>query len=180
MKLLERFHTISPQGIVQPQDLTSLDNCLTWVQISMTFLITFRLNRAAVRYYESRAFCGKLVEMCRSLATHYVTYYEEDEGRDECLRWVLAYPVAVKNYLRGEEGSVMELLGILDHAQVPVHFPPLLSLFFSLSSSLPSPLPFLLLFPLPSFLPYLPSLPAAEGHGRQRGCWKPSISRSTV
>ena len=58
-----------------------------------------------------------MVEVCRVAASQAIIASRHDLLlRDEFLRWNMAFPVAVKSYLRSETGSAGELLGILSPA----------------------------------------------------------------
>ena len=87
-------------------------------QVAMLLLLTFRLQRAAVRFYDCRAACGKMIEHCRNFASEACVYcYEDPALRDEILKWVATAPVAIKNFLRKDPGDPRELLGILTDAE---------------------------------------------------------------
>ncbi|KAL1504425.1 hypothetical protein AB1Y20_010831 [Prymnesium parvum] len=67
----------------------------------VSFLLVFRLGRAAVRFWDSRAAMGKLVEVCRVLAsTAAVCCASHAELREGIARWTCVFPIAVKNFLR--------------------------------------------------------------------------------
>ena len=84
---------------------------------TVSILLAFRLARAAVRFYDSRAAAGKIVEICRVVASEALLLGDHDHPtRDDFLRWTIAVPVAVKNYLRGERGAPGDLLGVLPAA----------------------------------------------------------------
>mmetsp|Transcript_32020 Transcript_32020/g.75060 ORF Transcript_32020/g.75060 Transcript_32020/m.75060 type:complete len:386 (+) Transcript_32020:81-1238(+) len=85
--------------------------------VSVSFLMAFRLNRAATRYYEARQASGLMIVACRELASEACAYLAHDPASCEALcRWVVAFPVATRNYLREESGlaSVAELKGVLE------------------------------------------------------------------
>eukprot|EP00667_Euglena_gracilis_P011463 EG_transcript_11696 len=98
--------------------LTSLSSFLTLFQVILALLLSFRLARCAVRFYDARAASGKLIEICRTMASEVAVYGSHDAAlRDQCLRWIAAMPVATKNFLRGVPGQVEELDGILKHEE---------------------------------------------------------------
>lgn len=81
---------------------------------TVSIMLAFRLARAAIRFYDSRAAAGKLIEICRVATSEMILCSDHDHVvRDTFLRWTIAFPVAVKNYLRGEPGSPSDLRGIL-------------------------------------------------------------------
>ena len=58
-----------------------------------------------------------MVEICRVAASEAIVASSHDTAlRDDFLRWDMAFPVAVKNYLRAEQGRSDELKGILSPA----------------------------------------------------------------
>lgn len=93
--------------------------------VALSFLLVFRLNRAAVRYYESRAAYGKLIATCRTMAGMAATYFAHDPAaRDELCKWIVVYSSATRNYLQlglregaGSAGSAEELIGILSEKE---------------------------------------------------------------
>ena len=46
--------------------LESMEDLITVLLTPLSFLLTFRLGRAAVRFWDARAAAGKMVEMCRA------------------------------------------------------------------------------------------------------------------
>ncbi|CAE8695815.1 unnamed protein product [Polarella glacialis] len=88
------------------------------LMVPLSFLLVYRLNRAAVRFYDSRAAVGKLIECCRNLASEAATFCAHDpEARDEVCRWLVAFPVATRNYLRAETPDpLLDLQGVLSLA----------------------------------------------------------------
>eukprot|EP00428_Durinskia_dybowskii_P002831 CAMPEP_0170297920 /NCGR_PEP_ID=MMETSP0116_2-20130129/49128_1 /TAXON_ID=400756 /ORGANISM="Durinskia baltica, Strain CSIRO CS-38" /LENGTH=451 /DNA_ID=CAMNT_0010549559 /DNA_START=71 /DNA_END=1424 /DNA_ORIENTATION=- len=88
--------------------------------VPVSFLLVFRLNRAAVRFYDSRAAFGKLIECSRVLAGQAVQYLSHDPvRRDSMCRWVVVYPFAARNYLRGHAppDAKEELAGLLNEEE---------------------------------------------------------------
>mmetsp|Transcript_35448 Transcript_35448/g.102357 ORF Transcript_35448/g.102357 Transcript_35448/m.102357 type:complete len:387 (+) Transcript_35448:51-1211(+) len=72
------------------------------LSVPVAFLLVFRLNRAAVRYYDARAAFGKLIECARVLAGQAVQYLAHDpRNRDDMCRWVVVFAFTSKNFLRG-------------------------------------------------------------------------------
>lgn len=92
--------------------LSSLGAALSVVESALAFLVIFRLARAAQRYWEARQAAGRMIASCRSLASTATAAMgvSESEG---IRRWIAAFPVATKNYLRGERGDERELDGLL-------------------------------------------------------------------
>lgn len=72
-----------------------------------------------VKTFNLRAAAGKMVEVCRNAASQAIVASQHDIAlRDEFLRWNMAFPVAVKNYLRGEAGRAGELAGVLSSEDI--------------------------------------------------------------
>jgi len=90
--------------------------------VPVAFLLVFRLNRAAVRFYDARAAFGKLVEIVRVLSAQVVEFCAHDhKARDDCCRWAVVFPVASRNFLRGKAPDESEeLAGILTDGEMTV------------------------------------------------------------
>ena len=70
----------------------------------VSFLLVFRLGRAAVRFWDARAATGKLVEICRTMSsTALVGCASCPEVADLFARYLCVFPMAVKEFLRGTE-----------------------------------------------------------------------------
>ena len=68
---------------------------------AISFLLVFRLSRAAVRYWDARAAAGKMVELCRGIVSETaVCCAHNPEQRRAIARWSAVFPIAVKNFLR--------------------------------------------------------------------------------
>lgn len=67
----------------------------------VSFLLVFRLGRAAVRFWDARAAAGKIVEVCRTLSSTTIASCSFDSKlQADFARWTCAFPLAVKNFLR--------------------------------------------------------------------------------
>jgi len=93
--------------------------------VPISFLMVFRLTRAAIRFWDSRAAMGKIIQTCRdtiSTASVALTsprrlaktgrmenvefeklYSIHDELLDKYARWLCAFTIMVKNFLRPEK-----------------------------------------------------------------------------
>mmetsp|Transcript_36428 Transcript_36428/g.117406 ORF Transcript_36428/g.117406 Transcript_36428/m.117406 type:complete len:405 (+) Transcript_36428:84-1298(+) len=72
----------------------------------VSFLLVFRIGRAAARFWDARAALGAIIEKCRSAAsTSALTYASTPELRDQFSRWLSVLPIAVKNDLRALDAS---------------------------------------------------------------------------
>jgi len=63
----------------------------------VSFLLVFRLGRAAVRFWDARSATGKLVEVCRTFMSTVAANGVEVES---FARWTCVFPIAVKNFVR--------------------------------------------------------------------------------
>lgn len=109
------------------ETLQSMEGLITPLLVPVSFLLVFRLGRAAVRYWDARSAMGKMVEVCRTTAsTALVGIYagrgprrsgstanatttatatiEQQQLAKDIVRWIAVFPVAVKNFLRSTEG----------------------------------------------------------------------------
>jgi putative membrane protein len=88
------------------ESIANLNTLISPLLVPVSFLLVFRLGRAAVRFWDARKSIGKLVEICRALmSTAAVGCMENDEEIDMKLlhdfaRWTCVFPIAVKNFLR--------------------------------------------------------------------------------
>ena len=57
----------------------------------LSFLLVYRLNRSAVRFYDARAAAGKLIESCRVLAGEVVRFGHHDPGGEGSRKCVLGW-----------------------------------------------------------------------------------------
>jgi len=89
--------------------ITSLDGLISPLLTPVSFLLVFRLSRAAVRFWDSRAAFGNLVKICRDIVStaavscKYHQYGQQQRHEILChdfARWVCAFPIATKNFLR--------------------------------------------------------------------------------
>ena len=118
------------------------------LRLVISCLLVFRLGRSAQRYWEARQKAGAMIEVCRviaSTATAHMTVgtdldrlehrihwptMKRDEAKEEAwmstncspasalCRWVVVFPIAAKNYLRGDGGDAKELDGLLSKGEV--------------------------------------------------------------
>lgn len=84
-------------------------------------MLVFRLNRVAIRWWDTRAMWGSVVAQARSLTSAIVEHCDHDpESRDEAIRWVAGYLISLKQHMREEDGHYHpdELAGFLNKDQV--------------------------------------------------------------
>ena len=110
--------------------IQKMESLITPLLTPVSFLLVFRLGRAAVRYWDARAALGKVVEICRSMSstalvgcqsfsatcsptgidnTHQQQRLTQNQQKQQQLaedfvRWIAVFPIAVKNFLRPHEG----------------------------------------------------------------------------
>jgi putative membrane protein len=71
---------------------------------TLAFLLVFRLNRAATRYWIGREFWGRVVARVRTIAGEVLTYGAHDRyNREEALRWLAALPLTIMFHIRSEK-----------------------------------------------------------------------------
>ena len=91
------FFEVVPTARGQVSDADLISPLLTPV----SFLLVFRLGRAAVRYWDARAAAGKLVETCRTLASTGIVGCNHDVSiQCDIARWACVMPVVVKSFVR--------------------------------------------------------------------------------
>jgi putative membrane protein len=79
---------------------------------TLAFLLVFRLNRAASRFWVARRFWGDIVAKTRSLVSGVIVHGEHNRFyRDETIRWTAAFSIATMDFLRGEADIVFENYG---------------------------------------------------------------------
>jgi putative membrane protein len=82
---------------------------------TMAFLLVFRLNRSAQRFWLARANWGNVIALGRSITSSVLTHGKHDpRNRDDVIRWVLAFAVSTMHYIRGIKTLMPDTLaGIL-------------------------------------------------------------------
>ena len=86
-----------------------LDGLISPLLVPVSFLLVFRLGRAAVRFWDARTAVGKIVEICRAfISTAAVTcggdgdhtIVEMDALVDDIAALTALFPISVKNFLQ--------------------------------------------------------------------------------
>jgi len=109
-------------ALSSPEDVLPSDMFTTVYPLILTtclsFLLVFRLNRAAVRWWDTRRMWGVIIEQSRIIVSGIVEHMEHSPNeRDRAVAWVCGFMIGSKAFLRGDVlGSEMEdeLAGILD------------------------------------------------------------------
>jgi putative membrane protein len=83
---------------------------------TMAFLLVFRLNRSAQRFWLARANWGNVIALARTITGSVLTHGKHDpRNRDDVIRWVLAFTVATMYFIRGIKTMMPDILaGILN------------------------------------------------------------------
>jgi putative membrane protein len=100
------------------------------LNVVLSFLLVFRLNRAATRYWLAREYWGKLIAFGRTLTSGILNHGAHNPSlRDETIRWVATVSVSVMTFMRGDKAITEHTLdGILDrdsltHLDASRHMP---------------------------------------------------------
>mmetsp|Transcript_59228 Transcript_59228/g.171144 ORF Transcript_59228/g.171144 Transcript_59228/m.171144 type:complete len:419 (-) Transcript_59228:179-1435(-) len=90
------------------------------LRTALAFLLVFRLNRCAMRFWEARGLWGNLTHITRNLVGGLLMYGSHARAdRDQAIRWAASFCVAAMHFIRSEhEFNFEELSGILSHDQV--------------------------------------------------------------
>mmetsp|Transcript_32061 Transcript_32061/g.67833 ORF Transcript_32061/g.67833 Transcript_32061/m.67833 type:complete len:387 (+) Transcript_32061:298-1458(+) len=83
------------------QEKTSSESALSYIIISLTFLLVFRLNRAAVRHYEARQLCGLMIVNLRDtiVQSNASLSHDNPDSRDALCAFAVGYPVCFAWYM---------------------------------------------------------------------------------
>ena len=90
------------------------------LKTSLAFLLVFRLNRCAMRFWEARGYWGNLAHITRNLVSGILMYCPHSpQHRDQAVRWASAFCVATMHFIRSEhEYNYDELAGFLNESQI--------------------------------------------------------------
>lgn len=114
--LADRGHV----GVGALRDLAGLKSAYALVATTLGFLLVFRLNRAAARYWDSRAMWGALIAHSRAFAgSAAVQLAHAPNERDNAVRWVAALLVSTPHFLRRDKAICADsLAGVLGAAEL--------------------------------------------------------------
>jgi putative membrane protein len=106
--------------IIEPETVNSLYTLV--LTTTLAFLLVFRLNRVAVRWWETRRMWGSIIANSRTLAGAILEHMNHaPDHRDAALSYVAAYAVACKHHIRNEKKyDPNELAGFLSPEQVRI------------------------------------------------------------
>merc|ERR1740117_1111657 len=69
---------------------------------TLAFLLVFRLNRSATRFWMARQCWGIVVVKSRAIVSTVLVHGSHDpHNRDKIIRWIAAFSIASMNYMRG-------------------------------------------------------------------------------
>lgn len=90
------------------------------INTSLAFLLVFRLNRVAIRYWETRTMWGNMIVSGRCLVSSVLEHVNHSpKERDRAIAWTNAFAIASMHFIRGEKQIPMaELAGILSRFDV--------------------------------------------------------------
>jgi putative membrane protein len=94
------------KGMMVLQELQAKENLQGFLTIvlntTMAFLLVFRLNRSATRFWMARQCWGVIVVRSRAIVSTVLVHGSHyPHHRDNVIRWVAAFSIASMNYVRG-------------------------------------------------------------------------------
>uniref|UniRef100_A0A7S1VRX8 Bestrophin homolog n=1 Tax=Grammatophora oceanica TaxID=210454 RepID=A0A7S1VRX8_9STRA len=72
------------------------------LKTSLAFLLVFRLNRVAVRYWETRTMWGTITLLTRGLVQSILIHLKAGPDRDQAIGWTASFAIATLHFIRGE------------------------------------------------------------------------------
>jgi len=90
------------------------------MKTALAFLLVFRLNRVAIRYWETRTMWGNVTLNCRALTSGILVHLKHAPAlRDRAIQWVGAFPIACMHFIRNDqEIPSQELWGVLARPEI--------------------------------------------------------------
>jgi ion channel-forming bestrophin family protein len=86
---------------------------------SLSFLLVFRLNRSAERFWMGRLAWGIIIASSRSIVGGILTHGNHDPThRDDVIRWVLSFSVSLTHFMRKVPQDPGTFLGILKPVEI--------------------------------------------------------------
>ncbi|OEU11720.1 hypothetical protein FRACYDRAFT_276761 [Fragilariopsis cylindrus CCMP1102] len=94
------------KGMMVLQELPAKENLQGFLTIvlntTMAFLLVFRLNRSATRFWMARQCWGVIVVRSRAIVSTVLVHgSHHPQQRDHVIRWVAAFSIASMNFVRG-------------------------------------------------------------------------------
>lgn len=82
---------------------------------TMAFLLVFRLNRSATRFWMARGSWGVIVVKCRAMVSSILLHGSHDPyHRDQAIRWIAAFAISTMNLTRDQNIDPKTVEGILE------------------------------------------------------------------
>mmetsp|Transcript_17810 Transcript_17810/g.44437 ORF Transcript_17810/g.44437 Transcript_17810/m.44437 type:complete len:498 (-) Transcript_17810:69-1562(-) len=103
------------------QSIAKWDTIYSMVlKTSLAFLLVFRLNRCAMRYWEARTMWGNMAHITRNLVSTLLLYgAHSPKHRDSAIKWGSSFCLAAKHFIRSDRDyNEDEFAGILTRNQV--------------------------------------------------------------
>ncbi|GAQ84873.1 hypothetical protein KFL_002100030 [Klebsormidium nitens] len=79
---------------------------------ALALLLVFRTNASYSRFDEARKMWGATLNRVRDLARQALSYMDDNEEREEVLRYLMAFPYAFKNHLLREDHIVDDMRNV--------------------------------------------------------------------
>jgi putative membrane protein len=116
--------TVIVQCEILEEKYTTLANDETYFGLvlnsSLAFLLVFRLNRSAERYWIARASWGSMVGVARAMVGGILVHGRHDPtNRDAVVKWIASFFVVGMHYIRGEANIIPDTVaGILNESEI--------------------------------------------------------------
>lgn len=86
---------------------------------TMAFLLVFRLNRSATRFWMARGCWGVIVVKCRAMVSSILLHGSHDPyHRDQAIRWIAAFAISTMNLTRDQNIDPKTIQGILEKEEL--------------------------------------------------------------
>lgn len=86
---------------------------------TMAFLLVFRLNRSATRFWIARGSWGIIVVKCRAMVSSILLHGSHDpHHRDQAIRWIASFVIASMNHSRGQSIDPDVVAGVLSQDEL--------------------------------------------------------------
>lgn len=105
------------QQPLNPDDFLPFEGFVSLVATAtLSFLMVFRLNRSAERFWVARQAWGKILYLCRVLVSGVLVHGNHDAStRDDVIRWMAAFATSTCTYMHGiKEIPPSILAGVID------------------------------------------------------------------
>jgi predicted membrane chloride channel (bestrophin family) len=79
---------------------------------ALALLLVFRTNASYGRFDEARKMWGAMLNRIRDLARQMLSYMDNDEDREQALRYLMAFPYAFKDHMLREDDLVKDMQNV--------------------------------------------------------------------